>query len=300
MASSKPLWRLAANQLYWMLTEPRVLAIWVASLTSYIRAELTDNSHLAEIDEAAYRESRRSDRVFVFGSGASLNDITPQEWEHIAEHNTFGFSMFVYQDFVRTDYQLLRELYITKEFDKSFWLPYSQEFVDYLDNNPHFDKAILITQAGWRSMTVNRMLALKQLHKPRKLLRFHIRERNVTSFPTFCLADGIIHGAGTLTDAINLAVIGGWKHIILTGVDLYDGRYFWEKAHASAEDFGRDSTLAHNTVRNGIIDSLGRWHDFLVQHGVQLWVYNPKSLLTSVLPVYSPDLIPVEGGQQIR
>lgn len=291
MFSKKALWRRTANQIYWMLRDPRIMRIYLACIAAHLRAKYAHNPHLTEIDEAAYRASRRSDRVFVFGSGASLNDITPQEWEHIAEHNTFGFSMFVYQNFVRTDYHLLRELYITKEFDKSFWLPYSQEFVDHLDNNPHFDKTILIAQAGWHAMTVNRMLALKQLRKPRQILRFYTGERSATAPPTFSLKEGVVHSIGTMTDAVNLAVIGGWKHIILTGVDLYDGRYFWEKQHASAQDFGRDPNAVHNTVNNGIIQNIERWRDFLAPHGVKLWVYNPKSLLTSVLPVYTPDAI---------
>jgi hypothetical protein len=258
------------------------------SLWSYLRERVTRHPHLTDITYEDYVASRRSDRIFIFGSGASLNDITPEQWTHIAEHNTFGFSLFVYQEFVRTDYHLLRELYIGKEFDRDFWLPYSQEFVDYLDSNPHFDDTILLVQSGWRSMTVNRIIALGLLKKSRKLLRFKTKVRDANALPSFNFEDGIVHGAGTLTDAVNLAALGGWKHLILTGVDLYDGRYFWEAAHANAEDFGRDPNQVHNTVNNGIIDSMARWRDALAEQGIKLWVYNPRSLLTRVLPVYDP------------
>ncbi len=287
MLSKQALWRRTANQIYWMVTEPRVLGVRLACAAAYLRAQWTPTPHLTPMTEADFKATRRSDRIFIFGSGASLNTITPAEWAHIAEHDTFGFSLFVYQNFVRTDYHLLRELYIGRELEKSFWLPYTQEFVHYLDTNPHFDRTILLVQAGWRSLTVNRMIGLGLLQKPRRILSFYTRERNPNAPPTFSLKNGIVHGAGTLIDAIHFAVIGGWKDIILTGVDLYDGHYFWEKNHASAEDFGRDPRQTHNTVNNGIIQNIERWSEFLAPYGIRLWVYNPQSLLTRVLPVYS-------------
>lgn len=291
MLSKKALWRRTANQIYWMMREPRVLSVRFACTWAYLREKLTTAPLLSEITETEFRESRRSDRVFIFGSGTSLNTITPSEWAHIAEHDTFGFSLFVYQNFVRTDYHLLREMYIGRELEKSFWLPYSQEFIHFLETNPHFENTILIVQEGWHALTVNRMIAMGMFHKPRQILRFRVGARGTEALPTFSLKEGVVHGAGTLIDAINLAVIGGWKHIILTGVDLYDGHYFWEKNHASAEDFGRDPTQAHNTVNNGILENIERWRDFLAGHGIKLWVYNPRSLLTRVLPVYTPDAI---------
>ena len=130
----KAAWRVAANQIWWMITEPRVARIRLACLASYYRAQRT-NSPLTEISEADFRASRKSDRVFIFGSGWSLNELGDADWRHFEKHDTFGFSMFVYQEWVRTDYHLFRELYLTYELDKSFWYPYSQEFAEYLDTN---------------------------------------------------------------------------------------------------------------------------------------------------------------------
>lgn len=290
MFSKGAKWRRAANDVYWMVTEPRVLRVRLASLWAYWRAGWADTSHLTPITEADFRSSRKSDRVFLFGSGASLNAITPEEWGHIAEHDTFGFSMFVYQQWVRTDYHMLREMYVMRELERDFWLPYSQEFVHYFDTNPHFDNTILLAQSGWRSLTVNRMLALGMFQKPRRILRFRVKEGYQNSEPTFSLKEGIVHGSGSLTDAINLAVIGGWKHIILTGVDLYNACYFWEDAHINARDFGRDPNAIHNTVNSGIIEYIGHWNEILLKHDIHLWVYNPQSLLARVLPVYNRHL----------
>ncbi|MFP4320866.1 MAG: hypothetical protein ACLFTK_00280 [Anaerolineales bacterium] len=280
-------WRRAANEILWTLTNRRVLGVRSACLKAYAQRQWADTSHFTTLDQAAYQASRRSDTVFVFGSGWSLNEITPAGWAHIAQHNTFGFSMFVYQTWIRTDYHMLREMYVGRELDREFWYAYSQEFAQHFDTNPHFDQTIFLAQKGWRSLTVNRMLAHGMLSKPRRMVEFRVKEGYDDSLPTLNLNEGIVHGAGSLSDAVNLAVIGGWRHIVLTGVDLYDARYFWDDAYYNAESFGRDSTATHSTVHWGILDEMRRWHDFLQGHGVHLWVYNPKSLLTDVLPIYA-------------
>jgi hypothetical protein len=283
------LWRQALNQLHWMVTEPRVLLIRLACLNAYLRLQWADTRHFEFISEADFQSSRKSQRVFIFGSGGSLNEVSPDEWAHIAQHDTFGFSMFVYQEWVRTDYHMLREMYVLRELERDFWYPYSQEFAHYFDTNPHFEKTILLAQAGWRSLTVNRMMALGMLTRPRRVLSFKVVNSDGHTPPNFSLEQGIVHGAGSLTDAINLAVIAGWQHIILAGVDLYNAQYFWEDRHANSSDFGRDPNQIHNTVTNGILNNIAQWRDILAGRGVQLWVYNPKSLLTQVLPIYTPE-----------
>lgn len=286
MFGKRAWWRRTANEIYWMMREPRVARIRLVCLGAYLRLQLTDTSPHEFLDEAAFRASRKSDQVFIFGSGWSLNEITPEEWAHMAGYDTFGFSMFVYQQWIRTDYHMLRELYIGQELNKDFWLPYSQEFVDYFDQNPYFKDTILLAQAGYRSLTVNRMLALKMFKRARRMVRFKVVNGDLQTPPNYSLAVGVVHAVGSLTDIINLAVIGGWQDIILVGVDLYNAVYFWEEAHHSAATFGKDPNAIHNTVNNGIIQFIGFWREELAKQGITLWVYNPKSLLAEVLPVY--------------
>ena len=70
--------------------------------------ERLNRSAYQSLDEQQLMAARRSDTVFVFGSGYSLNDITPAQWQHIAGHDTFGFTSFIYQDWVKVDYHLIR------------------------------------------------------------------------------------------------------------------------------------------------------------------------------------------------
>jgi hypothetical protein len=49
----------------------------------------------------------------------------------------------------------------------------------------------------------------------------------------------------------------------------------------------------HNTARSGVVEQMGEWGRMLAGEGVALSVYNQRSLLTDVLPVYR---LPVHAG----
>ena len=81
----------------------------------------------------------------------------------------------------------------------------------------------------------------------------------------------------------------GWKHIVLVGVDLYDRRYFWLPPNETRLiDSVRNFTF-DDPAKDGKVESIGKWKTIFEQHGVNLYVYNPKSLLTDVLPLYKPN-----------
>jgi hypothetical protein len=84
---------------------------------------------------------------------------------------------------------------------------------------------------------------------------------------------------------VNFAVLMGWTSIVLVGVDLYDRRYFWLPPDvARPEEHNLDAT--HATALGGIVTTLGSWSEQLAPRGIRLYVHNPKSLLSQVLPVW--------------
>jgi hypothetical protein len=76
-------WRL--RLVYWAVVDlPRRLPAWIAFHRNRSRYRI--------IDEGDLRRARRSETVFIFGSGYSLHDITPAEWRAIEAHDTIGFN----------------------------------------------------------------------------------------------------------------------------------------------------------------------------------------------------------------
>jgi hypothetical protein len=243
-------------------------------------------AELPVIHEAALRARRHSDRVFVFGSGASLNEIAAEEWERIAAHDTFGFNWFVHQRFVRCDLHLVRQ--ISDSAHPDVLRPQIEEYFGLLAAAREFDDAVLLLQHEPRARGANEALRMGAV-PPRPVLPFRTRAGPEPS-PSF--AEGLAHGSSTLFDAVNAAALLGWREIVLVGVDLYDRRYFWlprEETRSVDTIRGASAAEAHTQSQTGLGERLAAWHAAYQPWGIRLAVYNPRSLLAASLPVFSWD-----------
>jgi hypothetical protein len=270
---------------------------WNAMLAdAWVRDRLA-RRHYTILDEAAARRRRTSETVFVFGSGYSLNDISPAEWAHFAAHDVFGFNAFYHQHWTKVGFHLLRG----GIYDELRWRPFANEVAAILEANALFRDAVFILQEEYLAQFPNQMVGYRLMPPGAALLRY--RTARGPGQPTRSIAQGLRHHAGTLTDAVNCAYCLGWKHIVLVGVDLYDSRYFYLPADQTPGiDRGAGLVVgvdrnpyhgtrpqdAHATLKNGIVELMDSWSRSLAADGVALSVHNPRSLLASVLPVYEP------------
>jgi len=56
--------------------------------------------------DASVQQHKKSDTLFILGSGPSINLITESEWAHIREHDSVGFNWWMAHDFVPSFYLL--------------------------------------------------------------------------------------------------------------------------------------------------------------------------------------------------
>jgi hypothetical protein len=239
------------------------------------------------LDEAEVRLSRRSDTVFIFGSGWSLTELGTQDWKAIAEHDTLGFNWFVNQRFVRCDFHLIRGI-PDSDLTRSVWRRQLAQYFTAIGSNPHFSDTVFLVQTGFRALNGNRAIGLRLLpeRNPVFLWRTNMRDE----LPSRTFADGLVHGHSTLNECINFAFLAGWKRVVLAGVDLYDRRYFWlDPEETRSVDLGRGANAEdpHDRAGAGIVEALGIWARWLAGEGVELSVLNPRSLLAAELPVYA-------------
>lgn len=243
-------------------------------------------SPITEVTSEEVFNRKRSDSLFIFGSGYSINDLTAAEIEIFSQHDTLSFNWFIYQDFIRIDYHLIREL-ASNDRDSSIW---KQEFAHYsglLKKSPFYQNTLFVIQV---SMSAVRLLANHCLPEEAACL-FYYKCPVGTKYPNTDFKSGfggLVHGPSTLFDCMNFAYLFGWKKIILVGVDLYDRRHFWLKAdETDPRDVIRNKNYwdEHNTTREAIIWAK-RWRKYFQREGIQLSVYNPKSLLAKVVPIF--------------
>lgn len=240
------------------------------------------------MDERQLRESARSETCFIFGSGQSLDEITAAEWQAISRHTTIGFNYFSRSRFVRVDFHLVAEMACPDVFNPSVWRPVVEEYGRLIEENPFYSDTVLGLQEGLRALQANRLASSGAIRSGRKMFRFRRIARGVQRPPTSSLSEGLVHGAGTLVDCVNLAFILGFREIVLAGVDLYDRRVFSAPeegpSSSSGSPLAADPDQPHLTA-DAIVDYLGSWGPQLASRGVRVCVYNPRSLLARVLPI---------------
>jgi glycosyltransferase involved in cell wall biosynthesis len=277
---------------------PAYTARWNATLVdAWARDRILRRRLYRVIGEDEVRAARRSERVFVFGSGASLNDLSTDEWEAIAEHDVFGFNAFYRQRWVRTDFHLARG----GVYGELRWKPHGHEVRELIAANPHYADTIFLLQDEYLGHFANVLVGRGLLPRGARIFRY--RTLPGPGLPSRSLADGVRHAPGTLADCVNLAALLGWREIVLVGVDLYDSRYFWlppdktlgydpVAGNVVAADVntvrGNRPDDPHNTAAAGVVEQMGAWGRALEEDGVRLSVYNPRSLLADVLPVFAP------------
>lgn len=258
--------------------QPVRVAPWLVALAARRRYRTLSEHELSR--------TRRSDTIFVFGSGSSINELTPGELRRFEEHQTLGFNWFVHQEFVRMDYHLIRGIPDT-DLDLSVWKPQLDEYFRLIRGNPRYTDTVFLVQTGYRAINGNRTLGYRYLPAGSRVFLWRTNTR--ATMPSRSFADGLVHANSTLEECVNFAYLVGWRRIVLVGVDLYDRRYFWlDEDETRSVDVRRDATAEHPHSRasSGMVELLGRWRAAFAREGVELEVYNPRSLLAAVLPVY--------------
>jgi hypothetical protein len=271
---------------------------WNAMLAdAWLRDRWNRRHHYRVVAEAAVRAARKSSKVFIFGSGYSLNDLAPHEWAHFEQHDVFGFNAFYNQRWIPVGFHLLRG----GIYGELRWRRYATEVGSAIASNDLYANTIFLLQDEYFAQFTNQLIGHRVFPAGRRIFRY--RTARADGVPTRSFRDGILHTAGTLCDAVHCAYCLGWSDIVLVGVDLYDARYFWlppeQTLTYDAETGGLKPAAVnairglrvdeqHNTVRIGVVDLMARWRAIFEADGVSLSVYNPKSRLAGVLPVYTP------------
>lgn len=284
----------------WSLIRGNNLSQWLKFnfylLHLHVRAKKSAHMNYRVIDAKELASLRRSNRVYVFGSGFSLNDLTSNEWAEIERHDTIGFNAFVRQRWVRVDFHLVRGWGEGANVDYN-WKREASELAELINDNPYYQNTVFLLQDEHFAQVSRVLLAERLLRSGVRIAGYHTAPEGRD--PSLKFVDGLRHVGGTLSDAVNLAFCLGWNEVVLVGVDLYDTRYFWlgaeetfftdfktgERWASKTSDRGQRYDEPHSTVQNGVVDEMARWAAFMRKHGVEMFVYNPRSLLANAIPV---------------
>ena len=233
------------------------------------------------LSEDEVQALRTSDTAFVFGSGRSLLDLSDAEWERIAGFNTISLREFPRQHWVRADFHLTGEV------------DFLDEYARRLRENPLYAETVFVVMGGLYAHMGNELIARGLLRPGARVFRFS-RASRWRYAPPSKTPRRLVHGPNSIFDATNFAYALGYRRIVLAGADYYNKEYFWlPPGQSRPYEAGIDATAPWSQAST-VIEMMGRWHDELAADGVELSVYNPRSLLTERLPVFTWDSCPFQ------
>ena len=261
------------------------------------------NSGANIIDVEDIKKGRRKDTIFIMGSGYSINDITREEWQHFVDvGDIFSFNYFFRGKFVPINYHICGEIggapnygsvlinnrykkNIKAYYEELFSNPYYKDTIYFLRYKIDFTKAPV--PIAMRALFFLKAFKNKQVCLYRIVLFGEVILKPSEILEPSDSIYAISHNA-TIFDAVNIAYILGYKKIVLVGIDLYDRRYFWLERNETLEgDLKRGKTYSDiHLTADKVVRGMAVWNKYLIKKGVRLYVYNPRSLLNKILPVY--------------
>jgi len=245
---------------------------------------------------------KNSNTLFILGTGASVTNYSNAQWEKIKNHDSLGFNDWILHDFVPTIYgaetfhkENIRELLAIKKSDykntpiifKSVWRRKKSsvyELPEYVQDNliTFFD--ITIPGNSKKEMEDNLEFVKK----------FGVTSSNRS--PKY-----ILKKTGSLVYYIMLAVRMGYDQIVLCGVDLNNGAYFFQKNKEYYESKGypvpdKSSAISDNGVHKTfdsnekpvpIDDAIEVINKVVLQpQGVDIYIGSKESALFPKYPYY--------------
>lgn len=258
--------------------------------------KLKSEANVTDIEDI--KKSRRKDTIFIMGSGYSINDITKEEWQRFVDVGAiFSFNYFFKGKFVPINYHICGEMSGAPNYGSVLTNSKHREgiksYYNEIFSNPCYKDTIYFLRYKIEPIKAPVPIAIWALlflkaFENKQVCPYRIVTQKEAFLEPSDNIYAIVHWNATLSDAINISYILGYKKIVLVGVDLYDRRYFWLGRNETHEgDLKRAKTYSdiHSTADN-VIKGLNIWNKYLIKKGVRLYIYNPRSLLNKILPVY--------------
>jgi hypothetical protein len=190
---------------------------------------------LIPLKEANIGAVKTSDTVFVLGSGPSINAISTHKWNAIARHDSMACNFWLFHNFIPTIYFYEAIGYRDAKSCDVFRRLTEKRAQQYrhclkivtgvMHLAPDFD---LFRPASWEGDLYNvYTIPVAARNEPEFIsgLRF-LRSLGLftrSKRPTF-----IFKQSSSVTGLISFAVQMGYRQIVLCGVDLQNGEYFYQ------------------------------------------------------------------------
>lgn len=243
---------------------------------------------------------KKSDTIFILGSGPSINSISDEDWGKISRHDSIGFNYWLVHDFIPTYYVLqlssneILNLLLEK-IDNYKKIPIIIRGSDFAKNGINLDDVHLESLKKSDLYYINEYPISSRCSIDIDLLFRYVEALGMFDFAKIC--DFVPKWRGTLGLLISLSYQMGYKNIVLCGMDMQDADHFWDyppyetmKEQYNLPDIGKaniktftDDKHSPNTVPRYVY-ALRDW--MKEKADVKLFIYDENTVLHSELEIF--------------
>jgi hypothetical protein len=271
-----------------------------AKAASLVALPLMESLHLQRL--------RNSETLFVLGSAWSINDISEERWRVIGRHDTVGFNFWPAHSFVPRFFVFESLAYKDHSTAYDAFLPllerrseaYSKTIKFVTDVRPLGPRQLIFDLDG--SIKENLFVGYTAPVIARNEREMEAGIRYMKSLGAFTPRDNVawlFKYGGSVIAMMSLAILMGYKRIILCGIDLGKQDYFYHHRERYPEcvdwEFSSRKEL-HLTTRRlpWMVPAQSVIHIFkrlvLDPAGIELFVESRNSTLYPEVPLATPSL----------
>lgn len=240
---------------------------------------------------------KKSDTIFILGSGSSINELNKDQWEMIKKHDSFGINFWLIHSHVPTyymfesgedkeRYETLIKLLQLKKHQYSH-VPFIIKNIENpnLDLNPITEELRLNFYSGYELVIPGRLES--SLHKSIKLIK---------KFKILELQNIFLFKRASLSQALSFSLKAGYKNIVFCGVDLNNINYFYENDDYKNKNIPIPKKIQSESVHKTISETYGQitinkvilsLNNYLLKpNDIKLYIGSTKSALYPNLPYY--------------
>ena len=240
------------------------------------------------LTEEEFKVYKKSDTIFVLGSGWSINYVSGEEWNIVSQHDSIGFNWFCKHSFEPTWFLIREQANLPMRKAKG------ETHRDLIAGVEKYKNTYgIICDVSNHTKEAYRWQTDKRLHLPCIVVRDDNKKRHGKNMKKYMLRNpmesGLIHGSCTMYNVMHFVKWMGYKRVIFLGVDLLNSRYFWLKKHETRHTVSKKgrSYVHKHAVTTDVLLLMSKFKRFEVE---MFYVYR-KSLLRRLMPQISFDQI---------
>lgn len=278
------------------------LNVYLILVLTYIFYKVTKLKYQANLKTINHISTnlRKSDTLFVLGSGASINELSQKDWNNIVKYDSVGFNFWFVHDFVPSYYI----------YEESLDKQRNQLFYDILHEKKSLyqDTVFLIKDIEVKNVSYQKIppeikhnfyLAPSiSLKKPflqekafHKIMQKCLRFLNLLNKKSIKM---LFNRKASIVFIITLAYYLGYKKVVLCGVDLNNNRYFFDDAyyHDKKKPNNAQNNPTHltNTASGKdnmkVSEIIHELYFSFFRKKMALYIMSEKSELAKFLPIY--------------